>query len=557
MLQEGLAWLRQEVVFLDQKFAQAASNFRFSREELETKLKGLDVRRDQLRLSLEDAVKAEEVERTLQEKIRVALERYKESTPTATVTPQLEALRQDLETQQVRVETASLKALIYKMMSRLVGMERGVWQSRFQFANPEKDPVPPDMERMKRNQDTLANWKEYLRSRMDGVDNHIRSQETRIASPDLSSRERGNARVLLAAYREQKNLMSGVDEQISGTEQLLQRFAGEVSARSTQGGRVAGRLSNLLAITLSGAGKIWNFDLYVAEETVIVDGQKIVKSRSVTIGKVIQALLIFFIGIYAARKGMGPVRRHAARKFSLNENDAQVFGRVTYYVIFIAIVVFALMTVNIPLAVFAFMGGALAIGIGFGAQTLIGNFISGLILLFDRTISLNDVVEVDGHRGRVTAINIRSSRIKRFDGIEVLVPNSHFLQQNVVNLTLSDPYARFEITVGVAYGSPTRTAEETIFRAVVEQPEVRQDPPPFVVFEDFADSALNFRAFFWIDLDPAINGNIVRSEIRHRISEYLDQAEIRIPFPQRDLHLDAVRPLEVVIREERETPAVD
>jgi small-conductance mechanosensitive channel len=124
----------------------------------------------------------------------------------------------------------------------------------------------------------------------------------------------------------------------------------------------------------------------------------------------------------------------------------------------------------------------------------------------------------------------------------------------VVNLTLSDPFTRFEIAVGVAYGTPTRIAEETIFRAVVEQPEVRKDPPPFVVFEDFADSSLNFRAFFWINLDPEINSNIVRSEIRHRIGEYLAEAEISIPFPQRDLHLDAARPLEVVIREEGSTP---
>jgi len=250
---------------------------------------------------------------------------------------------------------------------------------------------------------------------------------------------------------------------------------------------------------------------------------------------------------------MRPVQRIAARKFSLNENDAQVFGRVTYYVIFICILVFSLVTVNIPLAVFAFFGGALAIGVGFGAQTLINNFISGLILLFDRSIRLNDVVEVDGQRGRVIAINIRSSRVRRFDGIEILIPNSHFLQQNVVNLTLSDTFTRFEITVGVAYGTPTRTAEEIIFSAVVAQPEVRQDPPPFVVFEDFADSSLNFRAFFWVNLDLEINSNIVRSEIRHRISEYLARAGVSIPFPQRDLHLDTTRPLEVTLREERGT----
>ena len=548
MLQEGLTWLRQEIVFLDQKLAQAAGNFSFSKEELDKKYKGLDARNDQFKQDLENAVKAEEYERGEQEKVRESLQRIKESTLTPSVSPRLEALRQALEVQQVRVATASLKVMVYKVLSRLTLMERSAWQSRYQFANPGKEMAPPDSVRLQIDLVSLQKWSPYLRSRLDGVENNIRSQEARISSPDLSDNDRGTARVLLSAYQEQKNLMSRMDEQISGTQQLLQRIASEVSSRNGQDRRVATGIRSMLTQALSLAGKIWNTDLYIAEETVIVDGQKIIKSRSVTIGKVIQALLIFIVGLVVARMVMGPVRRLAARKFNLNENDAQVFSRVTYYLLFICILVSSLITVNIPLAVFAFFGGALAIGIGFGAQTLISNFISGLILLFDRTIRLNDVVEVDGQRGRVTAINIRSSRIRRFDGIEVLVPNSHFLQQNVVNLTLSDQFTRYEVTVGVAYGTPTRTAEEVITRAVVAQPEVRTDPPPFVVFEDFAESSLNFRAYFWVDITPEINSNIVRSEIRHRIGEYLAQAGIGIPFPQRDVHLDTTRPLEVTLR---------
>jgi potassium-dependent mechanosensitive channel len=450
-----------------------------------------------------------------------------------------------LEVRQVRVETAGINVLTLKVMSRLLLIERTAWEGRFRIANPGTDETVPDIKAVQKDLESLQSWMSYLRSRMEGVENHIRSQQALISSPDLSERDRGTARVILAAYQEQKDLLLRLEEQASGTRQLIQRLAGEISARSGQDRRVASSMKNLLDSALSLAGKIWFFDLYVAEETVIVDGHKIVTTRSVTVGKVIAALLIFFIGIMVAGKIMGPVRRLAARKFNLNENDAQVFGRVTYYLIFICILVFSLVTVNIPLAVFAFFGGALAIGIGFGAQTLISNFISGLILLFDRTIRLNDVVEVDGQRGRVTSIDIRSSRIKRFDGIEMLIPNSHFLQQNVVNLTLSDRFTRYDVAVGVAYGSATRIVEEVIMRAVVEQPEVQSEPPPFVVFEEFADSALNFRAFFWLELEPSINGNIVRSDIRHRIAEYLARAGIEIPFPQRDVHLDAARPLDV------------
>lgn len=553
MLHEAMVWLRQEIDFLDKKLAVVSGNFRFTREELDKKLKVLDAQVEQSKQELDIAVTSEDYERQELEKNRKTLEQAK-SAPTengqpAHESPRITAARQAMEVQQAKVETASIKVLVFKMLSRLGRTEQELWKSRFQFANSGKDIPSPDSAELQKRLDTFMVWKKYLRSRLDGVEINVRNQQNRIAAPAVPEKEREVARILLAGFREQKTLMLLVDDRLSQTEQLLQRFMGEISARSGQGRRVETRLKNRLTEVFSFSGKIWNFDLYVAEETVVIDGQKVVRSRSVTVGKVIKALLIFFIGIFVTRKLMVPVQRHAARKFTLNENDAQVFSRVTYYVIFICILIFSLVTVNIPLAVFTFMGGALAIGVGFGAQTLINNFISGLILLFDRSIRLNDVVEVDGQRGRVTAINLRSSRVNRFDGIEILIPNSVFLQQNVVNLTLSDPYTRYEITVGVAYGTPTRSAEEVIYRAVIAQPEVRDDPPPCVVFEDFAESSLNFRAFFWVDLDPAINSHIVRSEIRHRISEFLAAAEISIPFPQRDLHLDVSRPLEVTISE--------
>jgi small-conductance mechanosensitive channel len=554
-LHEELTWLRQEISFLEQKLATASSNFRFTQEELDKKLKELDAQRERLKQELDIAVTTEDYERLELEKIRSSMEQIKSATAagvhSATVSPRLVAVRFAMEVQQAKVETANVKVLVLKMMNRAILGEQSLWKSRYQLANPGKDAPAFDTSDLKKKLITAQNWRQYIRSRLDGVEISIRSQQDRIATSALTEKERGVARILLAALQEQKSLIVRVEERLTQTEQLLQRFMSEIAVRGGEHRPVTVRLKSHLSDALSYSGKIWNTNLYVAEETVLIDGQKIVRSRSVTVGKVIQALLIFFIGIFVTKKLMVPVQRHAARKFTLNENDAQVFGRVTYYLIFICILIFSLVTVNIPLAVFTFFGGALAIGVGFGAQTLINNFISGLILLFDRSIRLNDVVEVDGQRGRVTAINLRSSRVNRFDGIEILIPNSVFLQQNVVNLTLSDPYTRYEITVGVAYGSPTRTAEEIILRAVVAQPEVRSDPSPCVVFEDFAESSLNFRAFFWVNLDPSINSHIVRSEIRHRISEYLATAEISVPFPQRDLHLNASRPLEVTICEKQ------
>ena len=547
MLQEGLARSRHELDFLDQKLTHAMGNVSFTREELLQKLKGLDVRGEQVTKELENAIRAEESERTAQELARDTLQRFKESSSISTVTPRLVALRQALEVRQVRVETAGLKVLTLKVIYRLIQVERTAWESRYQITNRGDGRALPHVNEVRKDLASYQNWEEYLRSRMKGVENQIRSRQAQLTSSVLSEMERSRSRELLSAYQEQKEYLLRMEEQISGTEQLISRLEGEITARSGEERLVTGSVKRVWNKTLAIAGKIWSTELYVAEELVIIDGQKIIRPRSVTVGKLIQALLILFMGLFTARRVMKPMSRLAARKFSLDENDAHVFGRVTYYLLFICILLFSLVTVNIPLGFFAFFGGALAIGVGFGAQTLINNFISGLILLFDRTVRLNDVVEIDGQRGRIAAINIRSSRVKRFDGIEILVPNSHFLQQNVVNLTLSDPCTRYEIRVGVAYGTSTRSAEAVILRSVVEQPEVLVDPAPLVVFEDFADSSLDFRAFFWINLHPDVNGNVVRSEIRHRIGEYLSQAGIGIPFPQRDVQVSVSRPLEVKI----------
>jgi potassium-dependent mechanosensitive channel len=120
------------------------------------------------------------------------------------------------------------------------------------------------------------------------------------------------------------------------------------------------------------------------------------------------------------------------------KGSAEPVGKVAFGVTFIAVSVFWLVTINIPLAVFAFLGGVLAIGLGFGAQHLINNFLSGMILLFDRSVRVGDIVEGDDQSGQVTNIGMRNSRVRRFDCIDMLVPNSHFLQQEVTNCTLSD-----------------------------------------------------------------------------------------------------------------------
>jgi small-conductance mechanosensitive channel len=142
---------------------------------------------------------------------------------------------------------------------------------------------------------------------------------------------------------------------------------------------------------------------------------------------------------------------------------------------------------------------------------------------------------------------MRNSHIKRFDGVDLLVPNSQFLQQKVTNWTLSDKRMRYSIAVGVAYGSPTRQVSQILRDTVEGHETVLKDPPTAVLFEDFADNALTFTVYFWLELVSVRDNRAIVSEIRHRISEAFTRSGIVIAFPQRDVHIDAQSPISVKI----------
>ena len=170
----------------------------------------------------------------------------------------------------------------------------------------------------------------------------------------------------------------------------------------------------------------------------------------------------------------------------------------------------------------------------------------------ERPIRIGDFIEIDGAMGSVELIGTRSTRIRRTDGVHLLVPNSRLLEQTVVNWTLIDEQIRTIVRVGVAYGSPVQRVRELIEEAVVAQPEVNKEPAPSVVFDDFGDNALIFEVYFWCNVGGEKMLREIRSEIRFRIDALFADAGITIAFPQRDMHLDSLAPIEVRMVERQE-----
>jgi small-conductance mechanosensitive channel len=215
-----------------------------------------------------------------------------------------------------------------------------------------------------------------------------------------------------------------------------------------------------------------------------------------------------------------------------------LFLRIYLVIAIGIIIVSSLEILNIPLKAFAFVSGAVAIGVGFGAQNIINNFISGWILMWERPIRIGDFLEIGDTKGVVESINTRSTLIRRNDGVHMLVPNSQLLENTVTNWTLIDNKVRAFVRVGVAYGSDVVLVATLIKQALNEQSDVLKTPTSNVIFEDFGDNALVFDGVFWIHAQSEADARKVRSDIRFRVYKLFAEHNIPIAFPQRDIHLD-------------------
>jgi len=280
-----------------------------------------------------------------------------------------------------------------------------------------------------------------------------------------------------------------------------------------------------------------------------------VQDSPVTIGKMLMALVLVIAGVFVSRRLSRALARRLLARFGLDAGATATFQTLTFYLLLVLLFLYALQIVGIPLTVFTVLGGALAIAVGFGSQAILNNFISGLILMAERPIKVGDVIEVGGLYGTVEQIGPRSTRIRKGDNTHIIVPNSEFLEKNVVNWTLSDDVLRTEVTVGVAYGSPTERVRDLLHLAMRETDRILPEPEPEVMFDEFGDSALVFRALFWIRVLRPLDRSRIGSRLRYRIDALFREHGITIAFPQRDVHLDSTSPLAVRLVRDETDPA--
>ena len=182
--------------------------------------------------------------------------------------------------------------------------------------------------------------------------------------------------------------------------------------------------------------------------------------------------------------------------------------------------------------------GAFGVGLGFGLQTIVNNFVSGMILIFERPVQIGDSVEIGAVKGRITRVGIRSSTVRSFEGADITLPNGSLLSEALTNWTMTDRNRRIEIAVGVAYGTDLDMVIETLHSALEGQTGLLEEPAPQVVFNGFGDNSLDFLLRAWVaDNDESVT---IRSKIALAVNRTLNERGIEIPFPQRDLHLRSI-----------------
>ena len=256
----------------------------------------------------------------------------------------------------------------------------------------------------------------------------------------------------------------------------------------------------------------------------------------ITVGSLLVLIILFGVVIMGERV----VRRHfvmrVLRRTHLAAALQFTLARILGYLLLALGFYMSLQAVGVNLSSLAILAGAVGVGLGFGLQNIISNFISGLIILAERPISIGDRIEVGGVAGQVREISLRSTTVVTNDNIAIIVPNADFISHSVTNWSYADPRVRFRIPFGVAYGTDVQKLRHLMLEIADAHPKALKEPKPELFFMGFGDSSLNFELGVWTT-EMAVAPRRFRSEFYYAIEKKLGENKIEIPFPQRDVRL--------------------
>lgn len=528
--------LRSLATLLQNQLDEMRRNEHFTQAELDSVLNDLDrkaaeleARRVRLQTSsAQSHLALEQAQRNLTE--------AKAANPQSDKIPVLE---RDVALQRLRADTDDM---IYDLVRRQIEVrtwERTGWQYRwYLFTANTQDAQDKQREAAQNLSDTiqkLDGWNRYLRDEIARVN----QQADGTSSALTAVQSKGDAAISVAtavAYKQRADALRDAQKAVDALLRTFRSWDDDLHADGALPSwqTLTGRIWDDLRFA---ARTVWNFELFAAEDVMDVEGRRVTAVRSVTVGKSLGVILLVLLGAVVSRRLLNILRALAVRHFHLPPDHARTMTRWLHIVIVAMLFIIALYAANIPLTVFAFLGGALAIGVGFGTQVILKNMISGVILLIERPLRVGDIIEVGSVSGTVTHINVRSSTVRTSDGIEILVPNSTFIENNVTNWTYSNSRVRRSVAVGADYGAAPEKVAEILMGVAHRHPSVLQDPAPCVLLDNFGADSINYILRYWIDYDGGADSSRIASDLRFMIAAAFTEAAIDIPLPQRVVHV--------------------
>ncbi len=517
------------VELLKEKEARLQAAAKFGPEELNALLVELDRQEDDLKSHVASMESAADTRLKYLENQWITAQRQLDES-----TENKPALREKLKA--IELDRQALKEsppLLRVQLDRL-SRDRKIWQRRQRVFS-----VRPDGKRIRawteESTDALAQLKreerteifetEELREQQDSLEAQLKKVKGNSFEATFLTQQIKSLRGLHHSHQESLN-------SIRTSQQLHARLLSEL-----EGDSLATSAKDQLQNLWHRVEGIWNYEL-------ISFGDK-ENEEFVTVRKVVTALMVLLAGIIFSRALSRALGRQVLRRLDIDPSASATIQSLFYYALMLMFGLFSLNVARVPLTAFTVLGGAVALGIGFGSQNIINNFISGLILLAERPVKVGDLIQIDNLYGNIEHIGARSTRVRTGSNLEIIVPNSSFLQNNVINFTLSSDKVRTLVEVGVVYGSPTVTVTQLLRRAVVETGRVAKDPPPIILFKEFGGSSLVFEVHFWIRMRTMMDQMQIESAVRFRIDQLFREEGIVIAFPQQDVHLDTSSPLSI------------
>ncbi len=529
MLQDQAETARIQLALLERQISTARKKLSFTEEDLEKVRKSSADRQAALRKETAAIRKRlESATAGLTRALAARDELLKLAGESGKPEPSAELSLATVKAESAETRAGSLQFVIRNLESldQLESYWPELYQKRRELTDSKSQAVrEPALQSLRSSYDLLTAWEVVVANELASVNADIGRQEARTASIAAEDPRLLPINDIRAALWDKQAILQRVSQAVAWQRRVLSRWLAGFDTANTPLGE---RFSSGARSTWIWFKNVWNFEVFQYNDTVMMGGLPITEKRGVALGKFIIAIGFFCFAYFLSRRINNRLQNVVVRRGHIAEAQAKTLSNWLMIVVGFLLAVGTLHFLKIPLTVFAFFGGALAIGLGFGTQTLIKNFISGIIVLFERKIRVGDVVDVAGVAGTITEINTRSSVLRGADGKESLVPNSLFLESKVTNLTLSNRRVRRMLSVRVRLDASPQAVSAVLESCAERHGVILKEPAPFVTFEDFAENAHIFAIYYWTEFNDKTNSEVVASDLRFMIEKRF--AETGIAF---------------------------